>query len=258
MSGKRAYVTIAEGSFGKGAIALARTLARHSDGPLICADLGLEPADRAALGRLGVELRPIEPVEAAFADPTWAPSMAKLRLFGWTDLERIAYLDSDTIVTGPVDELLGLEAPFAACPDLGIRLSHERFNAGVLALAPDAGLEARLLARVTETDRDGFWASERSDPRWLERHPSDQGFLNLWFRDGWARLQPRFNVSKRLYRHHPELWSELVADLRVLHFIGRKPWWPASEEDRERGYEELDELWWRAFEGEEIGLAGRT
>ncbi len=248
MTGQRAFVTIADSRFGKGAVALARSLARQSDRQLICVDLGIEAGDRTELERIGVEMRAVEPLKASFADPEWAPSLTKLRLIGWEGFERLGYLDADTIVLGPVDELLEIEGPLAACPDYGIRLSDELFNAGVMSIAPSPATERELLDLI-ESLGDDYWATDRSDPRWLERHPSDQGLLNLAYRDRWQRLDPAFNVSKRLLVHHPELWAALRPRLRVLHFIGHKPWWPASDTERERGYEELEELWWKEYEG---------
>ena len=74
----------------------------------------------------------------------------------------------------------------------------------------------------------------------------DQGFLNEVFGD-WTRLPQEYNTTKRLFSHHPALYVD--ADVKVLHYVGVKPWEPSEADGR---YEELDQEWLGQLEAWEL------
>jgi len=142
-------------------------------------------------------------------------------------IERLLYLDSDTIVNRPLDGLynhfLG-EHPVAAVPDvyvkvqplLNIHVEGEYFNSGVMLIDI-----ARWKSQgVTESAID-----------YLTAYPErilfvDQCALNAVLHQNWQRLPERFNL---LFSYLPDdLAASQVGDyLRdkvVIHFTLHRPW----------------------------------
>jgi glycogenin glucosyltransferase len=134
----------------------------------------------------------------------------KLRVWQQTDLAKLVYLDSDTIVLGSLEALLDRPS-FAAAPCMW---PSDRFNAGVLVLDPSEETFRSMAPLIGESPSyDG----------------SDQGFLNTYFADWFTgpaehRLPVRYNASYFLYLYGPA-WSDMLSDIRVLHYVGPyKPW----------------------------------
>jgi hypothetical protein len=75
----------------------------------------------------------------------------------------------------------------------------------------------------------------------IEHLPSadggDQGFLNSFMTE-WRRLPIEYNTTKRIFTEHPVLFEE--EDIRILHYVGAKPWQLPHLDDR---YAELNERW---------------
>jgi len=134
----------------------------------------------------------------------------KLRVWQQTDLAKLVYVDSDTIVLGSLEALLDRPS-FAAAPCM---FPSDRFNAGVLVLDPsDETFRAMVPLIGKLPSYDG----------------SDQGFLNAYFADWFTgpaehRLPAKYNASQVLYLYGPA-WSDMLPDIRVLHYMGSyKPW----------------------------------
>ena len=138
---------------------------------------------------------------------------SKLRVFGLAQFTKVVYLDSDTMVTRNIDDLFERPAtPLAAAPSL---FPPDKFNAGVMVIAPDAALLARILDFAAE-------------------HPSytcgDQGMLNDFFRGWWTsgenRLPFVYNAHALMYHLYRPGWQLYEEDIRVVHWTGpqNKPW----------------------------------
>lgn len=72
---------------------------------------------------------------------------------------------------------------------------------------------------------------------------SDQGAYHRYIDDHpelWGVLDTRYNTLKRLYvaEWAKELWNEIHDDIRLLHYVGMKPW-----QGSEAGYEGIDTIW---------------
>ena len=153
-------------------------------------------------------------------------------------ISRIQYLDSDTLVRRPLDEMFQLELGeqgFAAVPEehigakrLGLPRDAMYLNSGVLAIDLDAwrrnNTSEKLLKMVTD-----------EPTRWV--YP-DQDILAVHFADGWSRLPPEFNVTHRFFGDSPALPMP-TEDPYIIHFSGQncKPW----QTHREHPYG--DEFW---------------
>jgi lipopolysaccharide biosynthesis glycosyltransferase len=171
--------------------------------------------------------------------PTHLPEACLYRLLApdlFPRLDRIVYLDVDTLVKGSLDDLAALDlggrmvgavrdalVPFAsmALPwrDLGIPPERPYFNSGVMVV--DLALWRR--------DRIGPRAIELLRERDLAY--ADQGALNLVC--DWKPLSPRWNLQQAHLTDASPIWSvegkieldQAVASPAILHFNGRiKPW----------------------------------
>jgi lipopolysaccharide biosynthesis glycosyltransferase len=236
VDGRRcAYVTVVSGNYHHGARALAGSLRRVSDVPLLA--LATADADRVALAASDIHVIDVpairNPRSSRGSQERFQHTYTKLNVFRLDFLDRLVYLDSDTVVRKNIDELF-TGTGFAAAPDAGFdRASSREFNSGVLALEPSHALFTRMLdALATTPSRDG----------------GDQGFLNS-FLDSWHPLPQEYNTTKRVFAHHPGLYS--AADVKVLHYVGNKPWDPLRDPAHER-YAELDRDWLDCLEAWEL------
>jgi hypothetical protein len=148
--------------------------------------------------------------------------------------DRLLYLDSDILCTGPgLDRLLRAEmggawlaavrdntqwrTPGRRLPEFRALGRHARayFNSGVLLIDVQAWREAQVLDRAL--------ALFRGSPGAILRH--DQSLLNLIADGAWAEMSPVWNWQ---YTWSSRFFADL-AEPRIVHFIGpRKPWSPAG------------------------------
>ena len=223
---KCAYVTVVSGAYHHGARALANSLREHSDVPLIA--LVTPDADRAALAASGIRTIQVPGIRNPMnsggnkIQARFAMTYTKLHVFRLDFFDRLVYLDSDTVVKGSLDDLFDGD-DFAAVPDAGLDLPDGTvFNSGVFAVNPSHGMFEKMMSQLGHTTSyDG----------------GDQGFLNQFFAD-WRKLPLEYNTTKRIYSHHPQVFNE--DDVKVLHYVGRKPWEPTSKGER---YDQLDYAW---------------
>ena len=157
------------------------------------------------------------------------------------DIERVLYLDVDTMVMRPLAALweLSLEGYLLAAvrnvfmkyhrwraPELGVRI-EAYFNSGVLLFNLDQMRKARFTRKILHLVRRMGAALE-----W-----PDQDALNLVVESKWLSLHPRWNVMNS-YLSNPDLAAEVfgedelrqaVSEPAIRHFEGpdeNKPWHP--------------------------------
>lgn len=142
-------------------------------------------------------------------------------------LKRIIYLDCDTMVATPIEDLFDLDlnghalgAVFDTQSMKGkmgydikgkadiFKPTDDYFNAGVLVIDLDKYRQAGILARMREFETSGI----------VNRLYYDQDMLNLIFRGDWHKLHWRYNVIDPRPPHE-------ALQPKILHFTGgRKPW----------------------------------
>jgi lipopolysaccharide biosynthesis glycosyltransferase len=204
----------------------------------------LPQQDRMALSAIFPDCT-IHFIDVDASDFTWAPLnrphvsvVTYYRLNMHTllppDIERVIYIDSDTIVVDSLEKLWNIDIgskPIAGCADAGgitqsIRLnlpsSHKYFNAGVLIFNLTELRKSKVLDDAVEL----YHAHEK------EIIFQDQDILNILFCDRTYTLPLRWNINDFMFTYSYIRPSYDVDDARkavldpgIIHFSGRiKPW----------------------------------
>ena len=205
-----AYVTyFDDDGYFWGALAMARSLAKVSSYPLVAlVPAGYRLPDVPFLPENLTVVRAPRIRNELFHrkhQGRFEFTFSKLGVFALTFLDRGVYLDADTVVLDGLDELFDRDG-FSAAPDFGFTLHREVFNSGVFAFTPDADVFRDMMAKNgTLESYDG----------------GDQGFLNSYFPDvDW--LDSSYNTLWRMLESNPGVVG--LGDVKVLHFVGPKPW----------------------------------
>ena len=134
-------------------------------------------------------------------------NFCKLRLWEFTDHDRLVFLDADTLMVRSCDKLFGYPE-FSAAPNLYESLADmHRLNSGVFVAKPS---EQTYAAMIESLDAPGaLWRR------------TDQTFLQAFFPD-WHGLPYTFNCLQYVYLNLPELWC--WQNLHVIHYQYEKPW----------------------------------
>ncbi len=142
-------------------------------------------------------------------------------------LKRIIYLDCDTMVACPIEELFDVDLAGHAVgavfdtQSMKAKMGYdikgkgdifkpgdEYFNSGVLVIDLDKFRQADIPARMREFEISGI----------INKLYYDQDMLNLIFRGDWHKLHWRYNVIDPRQPHE-------TLQPKILHFTGgRKPW----------------------------------
>lgn len=187
----------------------------------------------------GMQIHALDPAKYAGVSRNKRYSRAYFKLEALRlPYKKIVVLDADLLCLGDISDLfVDTDYDLRAAPDHGIQLapiyknSFVRFNSGVCVFA------GRMLAAETWKTVTDFGRKQMS------YDGGDQGALNefVFSCDDLQMdvLHSKYNTLKRLFVHQQKLWKELEGDIRLLHFVGTKPW------EGERKYEALEALWRR-------------
>lgn len=233
----KAYFTLVSNEYVPGAVALIKSLKKHTNIPIHFIDIDLTEENILRLESLGgirEKVKKLRSLKAKYKEWHINEKFAnncfnKLHVWNF-DYETVVYLDSDTIVVKSIDHLFDLPYPLAACPVLNVdlnlktrqisnfRFDPNRFNSGVMVIKPDKITFKSMIENkdIVET-YDG----------------ADQGFLNNYFKK-WHALNCNYNVTKRVYKF-TEIWNKIKDDVFVYHFTTTKPWIKLEDP--------MDELW---------------
>jgi lipopolysaccharide biosynthesis glycosyltransferase len=137
----------------------------------------------------------------AFGDYT------KYEIFDIEDVDKIIFLDSDTLILGNIDKLIDYKRDLAAVRDLYI----DQFNTGVMVIGKKY-LKRKVvddLIQLTLT----FGITEHLD----------QDIINNYFIDEIEELSLSYNFLKI---YHKQLFSRvgLPKHVKILHYVCKKPW----------------------------------
>lgn len=178
-------------------------------------------------------------------------------------LERVLYIDADTLVTGNVGDLFAIDlegqvlgavrdaiSPWAAGAwgadwrNLGLDPSSPYFNSGVLLIDLVRWRDDKVGAHSLDLLR-------QAKPQW-----GDQDALNVVLESHWMELPREWNVQTGDYTGQSPAWalwrSEVeaaVANPSIVHFTGRdKPWdWGTEHPAADQWFAWLDKTAWAGW-----------
>lgn len=163
--------------------------------------------------------------------PDLISTFTKIELWRQTQFRQIVYIDADMVAIRAPNELLTLDADFAAVPDVGW---PDCFNSGLLVLRPNLGDYYSLLALAQ---------------RGISFDGADQGLLNMHFQD-WQRLSFTYNCTPSGGYQYIPAYKHFQSSINLVHFIGRdKPWTMGRDHRYTSGlYGELLGRWWSMYD----------
>jgi alpha-N-acetylglucosamine transferase len=155
----------------------------------------------------------------------------KLVLWNFIEYEAIYYFDSDTFVIGNIDSFLNTHENFNSSIKIGVTRDisasvwKSTFNMGVFVIKPNKEEFVRLIKL-------------KNDPNFLfETAMSEQGFLNVAYKDQWYEIGFENNANLAVYSQKPEYWKERESKINVIHYTMNKPWQCGNE------YKAVCQLW---------------
>lgn len=153
----------------------------------------------------------------------------KLQIWGLDkiDIDRVVYLDADTLVLKNFDELFTLPWSFGAVLDVytSSRGFDVTFNAGVMVLKTSSmvlGEMREVMADLAEEARVG----KASVPP----NEAEQAFLNAYYASDVVRLPYAYNANLAIKVASPKMWDTMLVkkEVRVMHYTLVKPFVSAS------------------------------
>lgn len=244
----RAFVTLATTSgngYSVGVVALGQSLrdpalgrSRVSKVVMVTPEVSKE--DRVSFQSVGWEIEEVEPLACRISKQgddansfsktqpaqvdgrsRWHNSCTKFRAWGLVRFERVLFMDADTVVVAPIDDLLygsHSNASFAAAPESN---PPDTFNAGVMLIRPSTAAMERLL-QINEE----MGSIEGGDQTILNR-----GLCPNWYSAGatdpdCGRIPYRYNVIAAHYTMYLQLQNSAgEPPPAVIHFVNDgKPW----------------------------------
>ena len=178
-------------------------------------------------------------------------ALQKLAVFALPkELGTCIYIDSDIVCLGNI-RTLEFAGPLTLAPDVPMFSEQMpddplcdpefEFNTGLMVFKPDLQVfsELKTVYRSRHQERT---------------HKGDQDIFNLWVRDRRVAvtcLGSEWNFAKR-YQDFlgVKRCKALLPRIKLLHFVGVKPWTPNSEVNtfRECHYRWMEEIWWDYFD----------
>jgi hypothetical protein len=141
----------------------------------------------------------------------FADQFTKLHMWGLLPYKSVVYMDSDTFAVGPIDALLTMDLDgkrIGASRDFRAMKWTKGFNLGVCKIQPNATEYSRLLELV------------RSDSVEYENTMSEQGWLNVVYKDEWKDIGFWNNANMAALSK----MNESQEGLNVIHLTSPKPW----------------------------------
>jgi len=156
----------------------------------------------------------------------------------------VVFIDSDIICLGNIDYLFSddlNDCDIAMAKDDGIRLDqdyegHPLVNSGVIVI------NKPVLSQDTVDDLIEIAAEGKS------YDGGDQGVINEWITRYKLKLDilpMEYNMLKRINQHYPKIWQDIADKIKLLHYVGVKPWQTDPEQDK-KDYVEVNTIWLRA------------
>jgi len=217
--------------YASGAIKVGRGVKNHTKTPvdLVVMELKSKPISDEIWVRLrevGYKRCIVEPIPPPNKDKTRADlreKFAVLRVWAMTVYDTVLFLDADTFVRNSLDSLINMNLKnktIGVAKDIRNKVWVETFNSGVLLLHPRESEFERLVQLL----RSGIE---------FEYIMSDQGFLNVVYKNDWHDIGFVNNANLALYRFQRKFWDQhQLSDINIIHYTMEKPWKCNSQDNR--------------------------
>jgi hypothetical protein len=219
------YVTFSTPDYSLGLTVLVRSLRKYSQRPIVVLtdrswsfDSGLSNVFFVVVPQLRNKNYNPARVELKL-------TLTKLWIFGLVSLDRLVYIDSDCLVLQPIDELFERSGTWCP-PDYVENAESRRFSSGLIAFSPSAALRDRVF---------------RAAPAATSYDHADQGLLNTIISPEVNILPPDYCVTRHYHLFHGAEMQP--ANIRIMHYIAKKPWELWYRETSDTGLCELDDKW---------------
>jgi len=228
------YVTLASPSYEWGLRVLLRSLREVSQVPVIVLsarrwNFGCEEPDVLFVEVPGLVNPSYRSDRGEFAE-----TLTKLWVFGLTCFRRIIFVDADCLFLRSIDDLFDADG-FLAGPDYVLSPAQAGFNSGLFSFQPTRELRDLVFEQAQHTDSaDG----------------GDQGVLNELLRSRVRLLPPEYDVLRHF--HHYAGAELKRSEMRLIHYIVKKPWELASREAGDVALSDLDDLWTKQLTRDEL------
>jgi hypothetical protein len=186
---------------------------------------GITSENQTRLEKVGWKIRKEEhlkvpSVNFSLIQPHRRLNLNKLKIFGWTEYDKIVFMDADTLVKGPIDDLFAMPGEFAAAPDSWWNNPLDfHFNSGVMVLKPRRWIFENMIEKL-------------GDPKYHDPTEGDQAFLQkYWEYKNWG-LPAIYNLNLVLHENFRKTWDHLWTNTRIVHFTVQKPkeaWSPGGQ-----------------------------
>ncbi|WP_051681684.1 glycosyltransferase [Cellulomonas sp. HZM] len=237
MTPRDAFVSFVDDTYFPGFVVLLKSLTLinpHLDADVVVLHDGLAPANVSRALALRPDLRFVRVGTQRYeryakgdaSNYLYTKAYYILDAFRLPGYRRIVTLDTDMVVVDRLDELLSVDASFAAVPQLFDSDGGRKLNSGLLVF-DETYTDGTFADRLDEIGESGAYE--------LDRH--DQGVITAALEGDYVRLPRRYNWVKRATRRG----GAAPDDVAILHFTGRyKPW-----DGGEHGYARLEAHWHR-------------
>jgi hypothetical protein len=221
---RHAFVTFVTPEYHWGLVVWLRSLRQVSDKPVFLLVSREMRIPQAIDGVFMIVVPGLYHDRSNFERAEYLHVLNKLWIFALLALDRIFFVDVDCVFLKPVDELFA-RSEILVCPDYVETRATEKFNSGVIVFCPDKALFTRMLLEINVvTSDDG----------------GDQGYLNAILRDDVVFVHEKYNLTR-----HFKYFSGAtdLNDVRIIHYIVKKPWSLQYQETPDGLLVDLDDLW---------------
>jgi lipopolysaccharide biosynthesis glycosyltransferase len=165
------------------------------------------------------QVRRIAPRDEEGTFPRFRDQFTKLAFWKLIQYKAHVYFDSDTFIVGNINELLDSyqklddeKYRLGVTRDIRASVWQETFNMGVFVVKPSLDEFNRLMALKANRNFK------------FETTMSEQGFLNVVYKDKWYEIGFEYNANLAAYTQQPEYWKKMEPNIRVIHYTMNKPW----------------------------------
>ena len=131
------------------------------------------------------------------------------------EYRKILYLDSDVVAISNIDHLLDFDLhgeKIAVARDFASGKWLPTFNMGVFLCEPNLSEYEYLLMQQSNSSVH------------FDVQMSEQGFLNVLYRDRWADLGFINNANLAVFSQDRQYWDAHADQINIIHYTMSKPW----------------------------------